>query len=251
MDFSYFKGFWDYLSNFPWWQGLIILICFIITLSIGKFWRNVISYPGSVLNKILYWIGQKLSPPINDTLQYRMFWGLIRDVLNIVIKDEIRRSFKENGFHELSGLEFSLYVKDKSKNFQSMLKQQIINLYPSSKVKMIVSMEEIIKFVNTRNSDYEDIFFEIYTEAKRIKKNADEEFQKIDKEFIDDINLFVQNSRGSLNCMNCLMMLFGKREIYENKKEKVKVIKNQMNFVEQKIIEIQSDLINFYSSKVK
>lgn len=235
----FFNGFWNYISNFEWWQGLIIIIFILITFFIGKFWKKVIA-----------WIGEKISISSTETLQYRMFWGILTNATQLLIKDELRRSFKENGFDELNGAEFSNYVKDKHKIVMSMLKQHIINLYPPNNSNLIVSMDEIIKYIDGKNSYYEDLMFNIFTEAKQLKKNGVEIENKIEDDFLKDVEHYVKNNKNTSNCNQCLLILFQKREIYESKKDKIKILKNQMNFAEQKLIEIQADLLNFYSEKI-
>lgn len=236
---EFFKGLFAYITNnnLEWWQGLIIMVVVMITYFIGKFWKNVFS-----------WIGSKFIIEKNETLQYRMFWGLINDAVNIRMKDEIRRSFKENGFHELGGNEFSSYVKNQSKNLVSIIKNHIINLYPIGQ-SLSVSMESILDEIDKKDSVFEDIFFEIYTEAKTFKCQDDWSLDEIDKKFEEEILNFIK-SRKPDDCVSCFSILFGKREIAENKKSKYKTLKSQMNFAERKLTEIQSILITFYSDKI-
>lgn len=238
MIFNFFKGFWEYMSILPWWQSLIVIFVVIFTIIVGKFWKDVITWIG---NRI---IGDSL------TLQYRMFWGLTNDAINIKLKDEIRRSFKENGFEKISGLEFSQYVKNQSKVLMSILKNHIINLYPPNKTGIKISMEEILDFVDKKESNIEDIIFEIYIEAKKIKKQDIELMMKIENRFGKEIDSFIEKKNGNIDCKSCIIVLFGKREILENKMLKIKTLKSQMNFAEQKLSEIHSDFLSFFSEKL-
>jgi len=231
---EFLKGFWSYAETLEWWQSLIILFVMTVTFLLGSFWK-----------KIFTWIGERFSPK-RKQVEYKMFWGLLRDTLHIMIKDELRRSFKENGFYELSGAEFSTYVKDKSKTIISLLKQQIINLYPSAESKTFVSMDDVISYITSKEHEIEDIVFEMFTEGKKCWKHGLSETEKIDDEFVKDIEEFVAE-KTDRTCGDCIKILFSKREIAEYKKSKVKVLKDQMNFAEQKLTEIQSWLINFYN----
>jgi len=240
MPWDLFKGFWGYLgqSNFLWWQTLIIIFVIIVSLMIGKFWQDII-----------IWIGERFTGQNTVTLQYRMFWGLSNDVINMRMKDEFRRSLKENGFDILSGNDFSNYVKNQSKLLMSILRNYIINLYPPNK-NIKITMEDILEYIDKKESAIEDTIFEIYIEAKRIKKQDTEQYDLFDKKFEQEIEKFIKSKKDNLDCKNCLIILFGKREIVENKKSKIKTLKSQMNFVEQKLSEIHSDLLSFYSEKI-
>jgi len=233
---EFFKGLWVWIETLPWWQGALIICLIVFTYVVGKFWTKVIT-----------WIGERLTPR-DITTQYRMFWGLSNDALNINLKDEIRRSFKENGFEEMNDNDFSQYTKNQSKILISTLKNHFINLYPNSKT-LKVSMEDVLFYINSQESKIEDIVFEIYIEAKRIKKKDIETFQEIDKRFTEEIESFVKKNKTD-DCKNCFIILFGKREIAENKKAKIKSLKAQMNFAEQKLSELHSKFLTFFSEKL-
>jgi hypothetical protein len=230
---EFFKGFWGFIGALAWWQGLIVLVVVMITFFIGKYWKNISKMFGSS----------------SDTLQYRMFWGLISDAFNIKVKDEIRRSFKENGFHDSSGNDFSIYVKNQSNVLVSILKDHIMNLYPPNSSKMVVNLDEILDYIDKNESVMEDRFFEIYIEAKKLKKYEVDTIATIDKKFEEEIGRFIKKKTPD-DCKNCLIILFGKREIAENKKNKIKTLKSQMNFTEQKLTEIMSDFLTFFSEKI-
>jgi hypothetical protein len=239
MPVDFFKEFFKYMSMLEWWQSFLILIVIIVPMIIGKFWGNIIRKIFELLN------GEK-----SETLQYRMFWGLINDAVNILIKDEIRRSFKENGFHEIGGNEFSQYVKNQSKNLIGILKNHIINLYPPNSKEMKVSMDDILNYIEKKESEFEDFFFEIYIEAKKFKNQDIDHLEQIDKKFEDEINYFIQQKNHNGDCGSCLTVMFGKKLIAENKKSNIKTLKSQMTFAERKLTELHSCLISFYSEKI-
>lgn len=232
---DFLKGFWGYVSGLTeWWQGAILICTIVFILVIGKFWRNIIS-----------WIGNRIFQETSEAFQYRMFWGLTNDAIHIKMKDEIRRSFKENGYQELSGNDFAQYVKNQSKILISILKSHFINLYPDDK-RIKVKMEDILGFLEKQDSKIEDIIFEMYIESKRIKKQDNDDLLSIDEKFEKEIETFIKK-KNSGDCKQCFIILFGKREIAENKKSKIKTLKTQMNFAEQKLSEIHSNFLSFYS----
>ncbi|MFW6282043.1 MAG: hypothetical protein ACOC1O_04545 [bacterium] len=235
---DFFKGFWTYMTTIEWWQALIVIFIIVFTIVVGKFWRNVLIWFG---NK---WFGD------DSTLQYRMFWGLTNDAINIQMKEEILRSFKENGFCELSGNNFAQYAKNQNKIVTSILKNHIINLYPISKSGLKVNMDDVLNYISIKEAYIEDIIFEIYIEAKRIKNYNDELITSIDAKFEKEIDNYIKRKKSETDCKTCLAVLFGKREIAENKKSKIKTFPAQKNFAEQKLSEIHSDLITFFSEKM-
>lgn len=235
---EFFKELIKYVSAFEWWQGLIILFTMTFVLIVGKFWRNVLAFMGSKI------FGEK-----SETLYYRMFWGLSNDAINIKMKDEVRRSFKENGFYELEENEFIQYIKNQSKNMIAALRNHVINLYPPDNHGMLVSMEEILEHIDQNVSKYESFFLEIYMEAKKFKKQDFDSMNEIDQKFEQEINDFIKNKQN-VDCGSCVTIMFGKKIIAENKKSKFKTLKSQMNFAEQKLTELHSSLIAFYSEKI-
>ena len=228
----------NYVSAFEWWQGLLILVIMMIVLFVGRFWRNVLAF-----------IGAKLLGEYSETLYYRMFWGLSNDAINIKMKDEIRRSFRENGFCESDEKDFLQYVKNQSKILISALRNHVINLYPSDNREMLVSMEEILEQIDKDESKYESFFLEIYMEAKKFKKQYENEMNEIDKKFEKEITEFAKN-KNTNDCGSCVAIMFGKKLIADNKKSKFNTLKSQMNFAEQKLTELHSSLISFYSDKI-
>jgi len=236
---EFFKTLIQYVANFEWWQGLIILAVMTFILLVGKFWRNVLNLLGVKM------LGEK-----SETLYYRMFWGISNDAINIKMKDEIRRSFKENGFDKMSEKDFLQYVKNQSKNLVSSLRNHIINLYPPDNRGMLVSMEEILQQIDQDESKYESFFLEIYMEAKKFKKQDEDGIEDIDKKFEKEINEFIK-TKSPADCGSCVTIMFGKKVIADNKKTKYnKTLKSQMNFAEQKLTEIHSSLITFFSEKM-
>ena len=190
MILEFLKGFWGYVYSLAeWWQGAIIICVIVFIMVVGKFWRNVIS-----------WIGYRLFNGSNngksETLQYRMFWGLSNDAINILMKNEIRRSMKENGFCEWSGNEFAQYVKNQSKILLSILRNHFINLYPSDDKRLQISMENILDYLEKQMPYIEDLIFEIYIEAKTLKTQDLEVLEEIDKKFEKEIDTFIKKKNG-------------------------------------------------------
>ena len=123
-----------------------------------------------------------------EMVQYKAFYGILIDSI-AKGKDEIRRSFKENGFESLGGTEFSVYVKDKTKSFVALIMQNITNLYPIQ--GMIVPSDIEIAKIESATSKVEDIIFEVFVHAKEVKKQADTDAKIYKSEYREWIDKFI------------------------------------------------------------
>jgi len=131
---------------------------------------------------------QEKNPCIDDAVQNKLFYGLLKDVL-LIIKDEIRRSYKDNNFYNLGDLEFSNYVKDKTKTIMSILNQHIRNIYPSSGV--VVDGQGTIDIIESTSRDIEHIILEMYIQAKETKMDIKKQIDGIQKDFGSWIDTFL------------------------------------------------------------
>lgn len=116
----------------------------------------------------------------NLIIELKMFYGLLKDVL-YEVKKEIRRSCKENGYCELSGLEFSNYVNDKAKVVQSILIKELRNIYPS--YGTIVSIDNIISDIESKSREIHDYVEEIFEYAKQIIEDNEKEEKEMDEKY--------------------------------------------------------------------
>lgn len=139
----------------------------------------------------------KSQDTLGETVQYRMFWGLMKEVIHIRVKDELRRCCKENGFNALGGMLFSSYVKDKTKQVINMIRQHIINFYPSH--NMIVTMQELLLHIETIDPKIEDLMFEVFNEAKKIHnddiaetKQLNENYENYLVQFDNEVNELIK-----------------------------------------------------------
>lgn len=119
--------------------------------------------------------------------QYRLYCSTLQCALEVV-KDEIRRSLKENGFYELSGTDFSNYVKDKAQALVSLGKNYIVNQYPYE--GMIVSIEDRLSKLDNYIPKIEDMCFNVFQNAKDILRNSKALLSKADSDFAREIDEF-------------------------------------------------------------
>jgi hypothetical protein len=90
---------------------------------------------------------------------------------------------------------------------------------------------------------------EIYQHARELKNKEIETINNIDTTFETEMNEFIQN-KDNISCVNCMMILFGKREIAKNKKDSIYTLKGQMLYVESRLSDLLTDIVSFYSSKL-
>jgi len=132
--------------------------------------------------------GNGHADPSEEAKQYRLYQGGLSSALQLV-KDEIRRSFKENGFEQLGGTEFSSYVKDKAQVLYAIGRNHLGDQYPYE--GMIIPWDERADYVQTTYiHKIEDMCFETFQRAKDVKKNADRQIIIINDDFAREINEF-------------------------------------------------------------
>lgn len=125
---------------------------------------------------------------IDESVQYKLIYGLLRDALHN-IKDEIRRSFKDNGFWELDASDFSIYLRDRAQILSSMLIQYIRNIYPDR--RGILEMPKIIKIIEEKSSILSDLIHDLYMYSREVKIETDKKIKNIEEEFVKWIDNFI------------------------------------------------------------
>lgn len=123
-----------------------------------------------------------------SNIEYKMFYGLIRDVL-MTVKNEVRKSLKENGFYEITDTEFSVYVKDRVQVIITIMSQQLRNLYPSQGT--VVTIEEIITNIEKKQPQLQSFVFDVYINAKQAVAETDQEIETLKNSFAQWVDEFV------------------------------------------------------------
>lgn len=135
-------------------------------------------------------VNRENNPNYNEeNKQYRLYQGILGNAL-MSVKDEIRRSFKENGFVHLSGSEFSNYVKEKTKSLTSIGRDHVIDLYPYA--DMIVTIDDRLDNLDQIAPKLEDICFELFQGAKQIHKESMDALVRLNNEFSAEIDELVE-----------------------------------------------------------
>lgn len=128
---------------------------------------------------------------INDSssdIQYKMFYGLMRDSV-MQVKNEIRRAFKENGFFELDDNDFSSYVKDKNRKIISMLVNYFRTVYPLTGV--VVDNSNLVADIEFNAHKFQEIMFDTFGNAKKVILEIDSEVDELKKSFSTWVDEFI------------------------------------------------------------
>jgi hypothetical protein len=111
-----------------------------------------------------------------------------------LLKDELRRAFKENGFHSLDDTQFDKYIKDEGEILINIYCEYMLTGYPSG---MNVRYDEIIKIIDDRKRDITDYFESIFKKSKRIELETIDEIDLIEDDYERETNAFLNlNENG-------------------------------------------------------
>jgi len=130
----------------------------------------------------------KSGKEIDEVIQYKLLYGLLKDAL-VSIKDEMRRSFKDNGFYELNGTDFSAYVKNQQRTVISLLTQHIQNIYPDR--IGVLSIMRITGVFDEHSYEISAIISDMYNRARDVKLEAEEKIDGIKQQFGDWVDKFI------------------------------------------------------------
>ena len=126
----------------------------------------------------------------SKNFELTMYRESLKNAINGCVKDEIRRSFKENGFLEMSEVEFSAYVKQKFGTILSMAREYLLQYYPENE-NTIVTMK--YRFENMDEQRFESMVFQIFRNAKEVVIDAKDQEKGLLKEFHYSIDNLVNN----------------------------------------------------------
>jgi hypothetical protein len=124
-----------------------------------------------------------------ENKQYRLYQGILFSAL-MSIKDELRRSFKENGFENLHGNDFSAYVKSKSMALISIGRDHINDLYPYD--GMLITNKDRMEVLENLMPKFEGMCFDLFSRAKEIKIETKKKASELEQEFANEIDEFVR-----------------------------------------------------------
>lgn len=146
-----------------------------------------------IVTNILSKMSTKRNP--NDKIDYskeNKERTIIKEILKNAInniKDELERSFIENGYYHLDNTRLDIYVNGKKEDILTIIKDYITMVYPYD--DMYLSIEEVIDVFN--NLYLFDIIVEIYYYSKEVYTSSMNEITRLDNEYLADISKQYEN----------------------------------------------------------
>lgn len=154
--------------------------------------QKLIEIQTRISNNVSYKINESIkdkSTTVEELVQYKLIHCLLKESL-LNIKDEIRRSFKDNGFNNLKGSEFSWYVKERTQVISSMLTQYMKNIYPDR--GGVLRLSKILESTENETIFLSGIINDIYSYAREVRIETDERIKDMQKEFSIWIDKFTE-----------------------------------------------------------
>jgi len=126
---------------------------------------------------------------IREDKEYKIYEGALSQSL-YQVKDEIRRSFKENGFEELEQIQFLDYVKGRVQLLVGISTSYVDGKYPNE--NMIVARVEWLHYIqDIYIHKIEAMCSELFQRAREIKIQSDKEVNSLKTKFKEDIDEFI------------------------------------------------------------
>jgi hypothetical protein len=119
---------------------------------------------------------------IRENKEYLIYQEALACALSLV-KNELRRSFKENGFYDLGPNEFTDYVSGRTKLFINITREYLVMRYPTE--GMIISIRD--RFSRAPEAFLEVVTTDVYLKAKQIKNTAELKLDATSKEYDKDM----------------------------------------------------------------
>lgn len=156
---------------------------------------NQMNYVEQKIQSIIFMLGDtyniqqkenEYENTITKNKEFTLYIESLKNALNDV-KDEIRRSFKENGFYNMSDIEFNKYIEDRVRMLLCTARNYLIYHYPHE--DMIVSLSDRFSYFNKYHfSEFKDIVRNIYINAKKVRHNKKKKVKALHDEFSNKVD---------------------------------------------------------------
>jgi hypothetical protein len=119
----------------------------------------------------------------------------------LLVKDEIRMNFKENGFSTLKEKEYTQYVKERVKIFLMIIRAYLKQYFVETEDTIIKLKERFERLDEEHYNSFEEWTFEVFTNAKDLTIEAARQMEDLETRFKNEIDEFVRT--GKSNAANC------------------------------------------------
>lgn len=137
-----------------------------------------------IVNRLL-----TLNSEFNKDLYKKLVYEMINSSLYTAVKDEFRRSFKENGFSELKGSRFNDYVNEQSNNLKEIICKYLRFIYTDSK-----ELNDVISAIKRTDNLLNGHIYDVYDQTKNIKIELDAEIRMEEQRFTHYIDKLVESN---------------------------------------------------------
>jgi hypothetical protein len=125
---------------------------------------------------------------IASDVEYKFFSELLKDTLHQV-KNEMRRSYKDNGYSEMTASDFSNYVRDKGRLIMNIITLHIKSMYPAQ--GMLINLTDILTGLSYKTPEITEIIRECFEYSKEVTMETDKQIESYKKEFSDWVDKFI------------------------------------------------------------
>ena len=105
-----------------------------------------------------------------------------------LLKDELRRAFKENGFHKLNDVQFDKYIKDESQIVTDTYCEYMLTGYPNG---MAVTYDDVINIIESQKSVMNEYLAAILKKSKEIEIKTITDINEIEEQYELETNEFL------------------------------------------------------------
>lgn len=116
------------------------------------------------------------------------------------VKDELRRSFKENNFGEFSEKEYAHYVQDKTRVMLTTVRLYLNQHYVDGEGTIVHLKERFERMDKYHMQQFESWAFEVFTNAKDLMSDVKKKKKQIHGDLKREIDEFIKNEQNSPNC---------------------------------------------------
>jgi hypothetical protein len=124
---------------------------------------------------------------VEESVQYKLVDSLLKDAM-VNVKNEIRRSFKDNGFYDMDNSDFYSYVKDRTKTVGGMIHQYFRSIYPDR--GGVITIYEILFLFEEKQLFLSSLISDVYNNAQEVKRVSEKKIFEIKEEFKAWLNEF-------------------------------------------------------------
>jgi len=190
--------------------------CVLILLSIREKYeyqmRNIdnsllklqMKYSEQKIQEIIFFLSQSFADDIRiygeeeseerRVVQSALYCEAIKNAM-LSVKDELRRSFRENGFYKFSEIEFSHYVKEKTRVLIIMVRFYLNQYYVDENFTIVHLKDRFERIDKDYLQKFENWAFDIFTNAKDLISENNKAKKQLSEDLKSEIDDFIEKNK--------------------------------------------------------